>query len=144
MKQLTKEEFEDRLLALQRAKRIFIETGLTKNISVAFEVYQQVLAEKDRPVYLNSLIDAGRRGSPLDEYERPLCPECGTPMFIQIFKFHPDSKVKSRIFCPARGCDTAYNSDKTLEQWKDALVKRKEPENEAGSGSAGVDESKQV
>ncbi len=49
MKQLTKEEFQDRLVALNRAKRIF--NNLTdNNITKSFEAYQAILAETERPL----------------------------------------------------------------------------------------------
>lgn len=142
MKQLTKDEFEARTAAMLEARNIFIDSGVTKSINIAFDIYLSILSGADHVVVLNNMTDGGRRGSPLDEYDRLECPQCGAPMLLQIFKYEPDSPVKSRMFCPSNKCDTAYDSDRTLEQWKEVL-KKKEPENEDGPGSAGTEKSQQ-
>lgn len=121
MKRLTKEEFESRLMEINNAERIFIHSGLTKNISVAFEIYQRILGETSHDVQINNVISAGRRGSELDGYNRPECPKCGKDMFIQVFR--PGHHIKTRLICPDPSCP-AYDSDKDLDEWK-AILKRK-------------------
>jgi hypothetical protein len=141
MKRMSKEDFADRVMALERARRIFIESGLTNNISIAFEAYQAILAESDRQLQVaNDQID-GRFGSVLDEYERPECPACGRPMLLQIFKATEDRPETTRLFCSFAKCDTAFDSDKTLDEWKD-LLRKKEITNEAGPGSVGAETGK--
>lgn len=86
MKKLSREEFNDRMLALAKAKKIFIDSGMTNNITVAFDLYQDVLAERERPLQLDSREQAAdQRPSfgppkiiiPVDvELEKPTCPDC--------------------------------------------------------------------
>jgi predicted RNA-binding Zn-ribbon protein involved in translation (DUF1610 family) len=65
MKDVTFEEFQERLLDIQRARQIFIKAGLTKNITVAFALYQEILADEKKPIYVEK--------SQLNED----CPACG-------------------------------------------------------------------
>jgi hypothetical protein len=54
MKSMTQAEFIDLIMAHQRARKIFIESGLTNNISKAFSAYQELLAEQDRTLRLTT------------------------------------------------------------------------------------------
>lgn len=54
MKTLEKDEFIDRTMALLRAQRIFVDSGVTNNISVAFEIYQEMLATQERAIHLSA------------------------------------------------------------------------------------------
>lgn len=76
MKKLTRIEFQDRVLAVARARKIFIHSGLTNNITKAFELYQEVLAEQERPLTLESDF-MNHHPTLLDEFIAPKCPDCG-------------------------------------------------------------------
>lgn len=121
MKKLTREEFQDRLEAINRARKIFIETGLTKNISHAFEVYQEMLAEAERKITLTKELADGRIGAMFDEYERPECPECGSWMYLRVVN---DTAVHSQLVCSSPKCDVALNSPLSIDDWKKELKKR--------------------
>lgn len=126
MRKLTREEFHDRLDALQRARRIFIESGLTRNISVAFDTYQELLAEQERKSKITKELADGRIGGLFDEYERPECPECGQKMF---FRWVKDAEgINSQVVCGNPKCDVAFNSPKTIIEWAKELKKRNEAE----------------
>ena len=90
MKKLTREQFQERLNAICRARKIFIGSGITNNISVAFEIYQALLAEQERALTLTKELADGRIGTLFDEYERPECPDCGTPMLLRAVLGEPD------------------------------------------------------
>lgn len=49
MPPLTRKDFSDRLAHIARARRIFIDTGLTSSIDTAFQMYLAVFAELDLP-----------------------------------------------------------------------------------------------
>lgn len=121
MKRLTKEEFEDRMLALHRAKRIFIESGLTNSITRAFEIYQEVFAERERQLQVTRMTDGG------DIYELPDCPDCGDKMRIIGAPPGVVGEINSRLACQNQKCGATFDSPYTLEQWRERL-KIREPE----------------
>jgi len=82
MKNLSRIDFRDRIEAIARARKIFIP-HITNNISVAFDIYQEVLAETKRILDLHSKIDGDRMRTMLDDYVRPECPECSTGMMLR-------------------------------------------------------------
>jgi len=82
MKRLSKKEFSDRVAALARAKKIFVRSGITTNITKAFELYQEILAEKERPIFISSKTQP--KLSDEKEFVKPLpCPDCGGPLSLR-------------------------------------------------------------
>jgi predicted RNA-binding Zn-ribbon protein involved in translation (DUF1610 family) len=123
MKKLTKDEFFDRAMAIQRARKIFIESGLTNNISIAFDAYQSIFAERERQIFMDSVVLGKRAETPMDKYERPKCPECGTDMMFR--KVDADG-IATQLVCGNPKCDTVLDSEYTLEQWMKMLEKKDE------------------
>lgn len=120
MKELTKEEFEERMAAISRANRIFIESGITNNISIAFDLYQQVFAEREREIFISTHIMGNREKTMMDRYERPKCPECGADM---MFRSVPENaeQIKVQLVCSNPKCDTVLNSENNLDWWMKEL-----------------------
>lgn len=131
MKKLDIKEFQDRIEAAARARKIFTP-HLTKSISVAFELYQEILAEQDRLDRLNSRM-ARRIPTIFDKYERPKCPKCGADLKLRT--------IMRRGKCPRTGeripresnkfgwrtCWECRKGDCTYEEysrreWKDWLI----------------------
>jgi len=81
MKRLAYEGFHDRVEALLRARKIFIP-HITKNISIAFEIYQELLAEQERDLYLES--ERQYMYSIISGYIRPLCPDCNSELYLRV------------------------------------------------------------
>ena len=54
MNKIGREEFKDRTEAILRARSIFIDSGVTANISIAFELYQGILAEQERKLVVSN------------------------------------------------------------------------------------------
>ena len=75
MKQISFEEFEDRIEAIMRVRKIFV-SYITKNITTAFELYQEVLVEQERKRFLTTVTGGRVSMTWLDQYERPRCPKC--------------------------------------------------------------------
>ena len=119
MKELTQEEFDDRAAAIQRARRIFLDTGMTNNITVAFEAYQAIFAERTREIH----ISGNRYGTKtiMDKYERPQCPDCNSDMNFRQVPPNPDG-VKIQLVCSR--CDTVLNSENDLQWWMRNLGKK--------------------
>lgn len=121
MNKLTQREFEDRTQAVARARRIFINlTG--GNITDAFILYQEVLAEQERGVIINTLMAGTRTRTLFDNFDRPKCPTCGTPMMFRPVATN-DEGVKVQLVCENQACDTVLDSDKDLNEWAEELRK---------------------
>ena len=124
MKKLTYEEFESRMVDVSKARAIFIP-HITKNISVAFRFYQDILAEEQQQVFLSTAVMGNRPMSPLDEYERPKCPECENELLMRIKPKDQDgTEWETSWYCDK--CLSEYYSSKTVREWMNELSIRKD------------------
>lgn len=127
MRKLTYDEFQDRLQAEQRAKRIFLHmTG--GDVAKAFEAYQDILAETQRPVIVPAASMQGMTGSAFDGLKhRPKCPECGMDMNLRAV---PDNieGVKSQLVCSDPKCTVVLDSELTISEWYDLLKQMSDEE----------------
>lgn len=119
MKRLTKEEFEsavEREAAIRRAQGIFIASGITNNITLAFELYQAILAEREREI--NVVHENDKPVSIFDTLPRPKCDLCNSDMALRFLP--PNSEgIVSQAVCSA--CDNILDFDLTPDQWVDML-----------------------
>jgi len=123
MKELTKEEFYDRAMAIQRARHIFIESGLTNNITHAFQAYQAIFAEREREIFLSAMALGGRPRTIMDRYERPKCPNCGHDMMFRQVPENPEG-LKSQLVCSNKECDIVLNDVHDIQWWMQNLKVR--------------------
>lgn len=117
MKKLTYEEFQKRINEVNKAARIF--KPLTNNLTEAFALYQQVLAEDEEQmkVMVTTREFGNRPMTPLDDYERPHCPECGTELRLKFGKIQDsDEKIWNSAWVCEK-CKAEFYSDKTLDDW---------------------------
>ena len=122
MQYLTREEFNDRIQSLQRARKIF--NNLTgNNITASFEAYQAILAEKDREIMLSSDTAGDRFQSFMDRFERPKC-ECGSDMLIRVVPENQDGVV-TQLYCSNRNCDIVLDTPYSVEEWIKMLKRKK-------------------
>lgn len=126
MKKLNEEEFYDRLAALAKAKKIFMP-HLTTNVTIAFEMYQELLAEGERAILLGH---GDKTKKILDFYERPKCPDCGENLFLRLI-YIPKGKSNRQGYKTCWECvegpeDCVYEeySGKTLNQWMRELERK--------------------
>jgi len=131
MNKLTEQEFQDRISALTKARKIFIP-HMTKNISIAFELYQKVLAKQKQDIFLNTA-KAGRAPRTwLDKYERPECPECGEVLYLRSIcgkgiKQHGNLKGwKTCWECLGPRCMYEAYSRKSIGKWMKRLRRKKD------------------
>ena len=120
-------EFQKRILEVNKASKIF--APLTNNISKAFELYQEVLAEEKMEVFISTSTGGSKPQSPFDDYERPLCPDCNSPMRFRIIPPN-DENVNTQLVC--ENCDLVLDSEKTIQEWYQLLEKKSDsglPEN---------------
>ena len=122
MKEITEEEFQDRTQAILRARQIFIDSEVTNNISVAFEIYQKVLADREREIFISTQVYGNKPRSPLDRYERPIC-ECGSEMAFRIVPQN-DEGIKVQLVCTNEKCDIVLYSDNDIQWWQSNLRKK--------------------
>ena len=120
MKRLTQEEFTahfEREAAIMRARNIFIKSDITNNITVAFELYQKVLAETERP--LNAEQIYGKTGlSIFDTLPRIKCDLCEEDMFLRFIPKNEEG-ILSQGVCSK--CNNVLDFALTYEQWIEIL-----------------------
>jgi len=112
MKELTEEEFNDRMGALTRAGRIFPDV---MNISDRFAIYQEVFAEREREIFISTQVYGNKPRSPFDKYIRPVC-ECGSEMAFRMVPPN-DEGIKVQLVCTNEKCDIVLNSDNDISWW---------------------------
>jgi hypothetical protein len=118
MKKLTYTEFEKRITEVAKARRIFIP-HLTKSITDAFAMYQEVLANEKMAVFL-STENGNRPATPLDDFVRPKCPECSREMRLHVKVVDINGKAwESAWRCES--CILDIYSDKTIYEWMNEL-----------------------
>ena len=125
MKKLTYAEFEKRVSEVNKAARIF--DPLTKNISEAFKIYQDVLAEEEMAVFVSTTEAGNRSMTPLDDFERPICPECGMSLRMRIGAIDADGKTWNTAWVCTQ-CQAEFYSEKTVPDWMKELKKKDVPE----------------
>jgi hypothetical protein len=127
MKKLSFDEFQKRINEVNKAYRIF--KPLTNNMTEAFRLYQDVLAEEKMEVSLPSEAFGERPPTPFDDRERPLCPDCNSPMRFRMIPQN-DEGVNTQLVCEK--CDLVLDSEKTMQEWLNLLEKKSDsgiPEN---------------
>jgi len=120
MKELTQEEFDDRMAALARAGKIFPDV---LNISDRFRIYQEVFAEREREIFLSTQVMGNRKKTEMDKYDRPKCPECGSDMMFRKVPENADG-IKTQLVCsnPEHiGDGSVLNSENDLDWWMKEL-----------------------
>lgn len=130
MRNLTREEFIDRIETVNKARKIF--GPLTNNnVSKAFEAYQLILAHEQREIMLNSKQHGGSRRKRFDDYERPKCPDCGKNMALQEVNTGPQNQVEDKTAKTYWCCeDVLYcgymgeYSTLTANEWANKLHKK--------------------
>lgn len=120
MRKLTYDEFHDRIGAFHRARRIFAH--MTDNdISKAFEAYQDILAETQRPLGVPAASMRGMTGSAFDSLKhRPKCPDCGMDMNIRAVPQNLEG-VRTQLVCADPKCPVVLDSELTVSGWYELL-----------------------
>jgi hypothetical protein len=121
MHKLSEAEFRDRVQAVARARGIFIKSGLTDHIGHAFELYQIILAETERPLTLDTGGAGNRPRTYFDKYERPICPDCGADLFIRPLRYNPEG-FQFQLVCSNKEHDLILNPSMTLAEFEKELV----------------------
>uniref|UniRef100_A0A6M3KIL3 Uncharacterized protein n=1 Tax=viral metagenome TaxID=1070528 RepID=A0A6M3KIL3_9ZZZZ len=127
MNKLSKEEFIDRITSIAEARKIFIP-HITKNITIAFQLYQEILADKERSLFLKSINSGNRMQTILDKYERPKCPKCKEYLRLRLISIPRGIKnkfgYKSCWMCDNTDCYYEDYSTKGWKEWLEILEKK--------------------
>jgi len=86
IKRISRDKFIEDTTAILDARRIFIDSNVTRNITVAYELYKEVLAEKENELKTqNSKLRTSI-----------ICPECGSNNVIRV---KPCGRFEGHEFC---------------------------------------------
>jgi predicted Zn-ribbon and HTH transcriptional regulator len=127
MKELTRQDFIERNMDFFRARKIYIESGLTNSLDMAWAAYQEILAAKKKVDRLNTRDHQGPAAVLFRNFPRPACPTCGAPLrFRDIPK--NDQGVKSQLVCLVNHGESVLNSPLEIKEWE-ILLSRESLEN---------------
>ena len=120
MKELNEMEFQDRLLAINRAMHIFGElTG--GHITKAFQAYQEIFAEREREIFMSHILPAQEYlGKVERKYEIVQCPGCSREMYYRPLGENNEG-YKLQWVCSNPDCDVVLNSENDITWWMDQL-----------------------
>ena len=120
-------EFQKRLKELVKARKIFIP-HLTKSINIAFEIYQELLAEQELEQFMGNMNT--HVGIPLKFYQKyivPNCPECESRLHLRAIRCKPGAANKNgwktAWYCDHGDCIYEQYSKKTPTEWMEELKK---------------------
>jgi len=113
MKNLNYEEFQERISEVAKSRKIFIP-HITKNISIAFELYQEALAEEQMDVMISKI------NTPFGNIERPRCDECDTELKLDTMPRHIEGNFYPTTWI-CEECGTEYYTEKTANEWYEEL-----------------------
>jgi len=123
-------EMEKRRLVISLARKEFVKTGQTNNISEAFTLY--IVKHPEECAGIPAIITAREADRPktiLDEYERPKCRKCGADMFFKIGCSKCKGPVKKNQWI-CKKCGFKWFTKKTLEE----IIKGLEPKEKRSNG----------
>jgi len=109
MKKLNLGEFQARINEVAKARDIFIKTGVTNNITVAYHMYLKVFDKDEMDVMISGI------NTPWGNITRPTCDECGEEM-----KLNPmPRKIGDTIYPTSWICKCGVEeyTEKTVEEW---------------------------
>ena len=112
-------DFHKRLLATTKARRIFMP-HITKNISTAFAIYQELLADEKMAVFISTAVGGSRPLTPLDDLVRPRCDECGSELRLKINAVDESGAIHPSAWV-CENCGLVNYSDKTVKEWLEVL-----------------------
>ena len=106
------------------AREHFIATGITKSITEACRLLldAQLPGSEDWPLFITGR-EADRPRTILDEYIRPVCPECGQDLFLQE-KCSGMGKGDHITIWICKVCGHKDYSEKSLKEWFAELPKK--------------------
>lgn len=120
VKKLTFEEFNKRTQEVLKAQKIFGE--FTNNISVAFAMYQDILADEEMSVFISTLEGGKRTMTMIDDYVRPRCPECNTELRLRVNPVDANGKPWETAWVCTE-CQAEFYSEKTVPELMAELKK---------------------
>ena len=121
MKKMNFNEFQNRINEVNKAYRIF--SPLTNNMTEAFRLYQEVLAEEKMELFVSTATGGNKPPSLLDDFERPQCPECQIDLRLRVgAKDENEKEWNTAWFCEQ--CKAEFYSDKTVQEWMNELQRR--------------------
>jgi hypothetical protein len=126
LKKLTREEFNDRINAVNYAKRIFIDSGLTENnITHAFEAYLEIVSETEMPLFISNEVRGNNSYNIMDQFERPKCLVCDTDLLFRTVAENPEG-IKTQLVCKNPECDFILNDTHDIKWWMENLKVKKD------------------
>lgn len=129
MKDITLEIFKRRSLDILRSRKIFITSGVTNNITIAYQLYRDMLLEDDLVNIIPEGVNAIENGLVPDSsfnFTRLRCKECDAEMYLRaIYLPKGPGNLNGWKSCwECSRCSHEEYSKKTILEWKKELVEK--------------------
>ena len=119
-------ENDVRKILIREARKEFMATNITKNISEAFRMFIKAHPEECAGIRATiSTREIDRPQTVLDDYERPACRKCGEPMFWKGSCQTCKGPVKKNQWI-CKGCGFKRITKDTLEEALSKLCKKEQ------------------
>lgn len=119
MERMEYKDFQRRMEEVAKARKIFIP-HVTKNISIAFELYQEVLAQEKMEVFISTKQGGNKPMTPFDDVVRPRCEDCDTELRLKTNIVDADGK-KYPTSWVCTECGREEYSNKSTQEWLEEL-----------------------
>jgi len=125
---IVRTEQDRRKLMVRKARKEFIETGKTNDITTAVRLYFQAHPKETQGIKETlTPREIDRPTTILDLYERPPCPKCGMPLFFQVCSTCGSGKRKKNEWI-CKSCSHRRITKDTLEEALAKLERKKKEE----------------
>ena len=118
-------EYLQRRIVLAEARKLYIKTGKTNNISTALKWHLETLPEEERIPLHWPASEEILQHSPLDDYIRPRCPECEYDLFLksQCTGLGQGDRITVWV---CKVCGHKDYSELTVQEWLEILPRKEE------------------
>jgi len=111
---------EKREEIIAQAKKLYIKTGITRNITEALDLYLKNDASADEQISLYITSPEIHRIAATLAQIRPTCDECDSELFLQVHARDPNGKMHATAWA-CKSCGLVEYSDLTPAEWLEEL-----------------------
>ena len=109
-----------RLTIINKASRLYVDTGITRNITEALRMYLENDAGPDEQIPLFITTPEIHQLQKILKQVRPRCDECDSELHFQVNAHDPTGQTYPTAWI-CKTCGIEYYSDKTPAEWLEEL-----------------------
>jgi hypothetical protein len=118
----------NRLIIIEKASQLYIETGKTRNITEALRLYLENDAGPDEQIPLFITTPEIHQVEMILKQIRPTCDECSVELYLQVNSTDPAGRAWPTAWV-CKNCGIEYYSEKTPAEWLKELERETRDQN---------------